>query len=216
MYGKKGSKHLVANMLEVFKISPLTAPERKVINEDPDLNRVFEELKKEGGSLEVSLISDNSDIGSEISLRELLNSVIHKKDSCMIRKFNKKELNDLLIDNHKTNSHEEPTNKLIDYLAIRKQKGDNAGWLFCVKSIYDKDMDTAKVEFLYDKNIPDSYWESTKKKLDEIFFLGNNQYNHKIRCNLKSSGIYCSCTDENGCTKGEEKNIRIIPIIDYR
>ena len=47
MYGKKGSKHLVANMLEVFKISPLTAPERKVINEDPDLNRVFEELKKE-------------------------------------------------------------------------------------------------------------------------------------------------------------------------
>lgn len=47
MYGKKGSKHLVADMLEVFKLLPLSALEPKANIGDPDLERVFKELKKE-------------------------------------------------------------------------------------------------------------------------------------------------------------------------
>ena len=58
LYGKKGSKYLVADMLDACKILPLTMPDSQVIHEDPDIGRIFKELKKEDKQAEEKRIKD--------------------------------------------------------------------------------------------------------------------------------------------------------------
>ncbi len=173
---------------------------------------------------ELLFLETPNDNFEKIALKELLNNVIHEEGTCMIRKFNENELKDLLIDNEINASNKDYTDKLIDYLAILKQNNDGTSeWVYCVKSIYDKDIDTAKVEFLFGKDSSEEnatfnkHWENTKKKLDEIFFLGQSNDIKKIKClkkNASGEDSYCSCDDARKCND-YNKNVRIIQLQDY-
>ncbi|ACF44232.1 hypothetical protein [Pelodictyon phaeoclathratiforme] len=178
--------------------------------------------KKYGDKL---LFQNSAANRKEIKLKDLLNDVIHKTGSCMIRNFNKIELNKLLTDtNDNTTTREKPTNKLIDYLAIRIENTTTKDeeWLFCVKSIYDEDIDTAKVEFLFKKDgdkTQNKNWEKTKEQLNEIFFLNKSNESNLTKCvkNIQNNeNEYCSCNDPLNCTYPKIKNFKIIPIKDFK
>lgn len=182
---------------------------KKSLNENKhyriDQVQIEKSIKNKLDSFKKPLIFDQSSQPDfkEITLQELLNNVIHKENFCKIRKFDKNELENLLIDNDEPTSHEKSTYKLIDYIAIREQNSkDNVEgeWLFCVKSIYDKDMDTAKVEYLFKKdNVEQNKtWEITKKKLNNIFFLGAENSNGKS-CELKNDAGICNKEDYCKC-----------------
>jgi len=104
------------------------------------------------------------------SLKVILGEHVHKKNNCFIRIFDTNEL-ELILET--SGNGYKP--KFIDYLAFCETDTENnqKEWLFCVKSLYDKGFDAAKVS-LISKNDTCPIWSVLKDNLSRVFLDANN------------------------------------------
>lgn len=152
---------------------PLRAKDKAIAVKDGLGNRYYvyddetieKELNDDITSAVIQRAKGGEAVLNEKTVSDILGTTIHKEKSCFIRIFadngnTKDEYHSLLLD--------EKFHKLIDYLAIRKRNKDNGKmeWIFCVRSLYDADFDTAKIEFLHEMA---NGWGDYKDKLEKIF-----------------------------------------------
>lgn len=146
---KNKSKTVAEGLSEKYYV-----PNEETIKNDLKNNKKTTVILKANGG--------KADLNSK-TVSEILGTIIHQKHHCFVRIF--KDIGDVQDEYHSLLL--DRSNKLIDYLAIREKNNDNNGkWIFCVRSLYDEDFDTAKIEFLYSGV---DGWDDEMKKLESIF-----------------------------------------------
>ncbi len=161
--------------LAVRKASPVSASSPEA--QDVDSDRVKSLLRKwvkldssgkpviehNGGGARRYLIEGSKGEGRTeewAKLGDVLANTFHAPNCCKVREFSNDEFKREFIDKER--------GKPLDYFAIRR-----AGkWVFCLRSIYDKDLMAADIEIFYDDPANSSYqqrWLDAQETLNKIF-----------------------------------------------